>query len=178
MMRSSVIGVAVALGALAAPTAALAHGTAPVTALDFEARITSVGGPVGSIEAQVIDGDRKLSLQVKGSNTVVVLGCAGEPFLRFARDGVAVNERSPTAVTNKLVKPGSPALDAHAAPVWSLKTSRHSFTWYDHRLGPKPGHRYGEGDAGGAMLTGLAALWRFSLSSSPWATSVSSCTAT
>jgi hypothetical protein len=142
--------VAVAVGVFGAPAEALAHGTAPVTALDFEARITSVGGAAGSIEARVIDGDRKLELRVKGSQTVVVLGYAGEPFLRFAGDGVAVNQRSLTAVTNKLVKRGSlPALDSHAVPAWFVKTSRHSFAWHDHRLGPKPGHRYGEGDVAG-----------------------------
>jgi hypothetical protein len=141
------IGIAVALGTLGAPGEALAHGTAPVTALDFEARITSVGGAGGSIEARVIDGDRKLDLHVNGSHRVVVLGYAGEPFLRFSATGVAVNERSVTAVADKLVKPVSAsALDADAVPLWSTKTSRHSFTWHDHRLGPRPGQRYAVGN--------------------------------
>lgn len=118
-----------------------------MTALDFEARITSVGRARGSIEARVIDGDRKLDLHVNGSHRVVVLGYAGEPFLRFTGAGVAVNERSVTAVADKLVKPGSvPALDANAVPLWSTKTSRHSFAWHDHRLGPRPGRRYGVGN--------------------------------
>ena len=95
----------------------------------------------------MVDGDRKLDLHVNGSHRVVVLGYAGEPFLRLTGAGVAVKERSVTAVADKLVKPGSfPALDANAVPLWSTKTSRHSFTWHDHRLGPRPGRRYGVGN--------------------------------
>lgn len=143
----AVVFVVVIVVALAAPAAARAHSGAPVTSLDFDARVTSVGKDDGSLRAWVIDGDRKLDLRVTGSHTVVVLGYADEPFLRFTRDGVAVNQRSLTAITNKLTKRGSlPALDPPALPSWSMKTSRHSFVWHDHRLGPTPGRRYGEGD--------------------------------
>jgi hypothetical protein len=132
--------------ALGLPARASAHGTALVNATDYEARITSVGGVAEGLRARVIDGDRKLELSVPRSHTVVVLGDAAEPFLRFSGDGVAVNDRSPTALTNKLARSGSvPSLDPHAAPRWRHLSSRTTYRWHDHRLGPLPGRRYATG---------------------------------
>ena len=94
----------------------------------------------------MLDGDRKLELRVARSHTVVVLGYAGEPYLRFSPQGVAVNERSPTALANKLTASGAtPALDPGATPSWSLLAVTERYAWHDHRLGPKPGHAYGRG---------------------------------
>jgi hypothetical protein len=138
--------VTAALVTLVLPTHAWAHATAPVNALDYEARITSVGGAALGIRARVIDGDRKLDLRVPEPHTVVVLGDAGEPFLRFSPHGVDVNDRSPTAIINKLARRGSlPALDPYAAPMWRSVARRPTFRWHDHRLGPTPGRSYGEG---------------------------------
>jgi hypothetical protein len=147
--RRLVVGV-VALVALGLPVGAHAHGTRSVNALDFEARITATAPRTSSIQATVVDGDRKLALRVKGSHDVVVLGYAGEPFLRFSAAGVEVNERSPTAIIVKLAKRGSdPALSAGAPTKWSSLSPSHRYAWHDHRLGPKPGVAYGEGDVGG-----------------------------
>lgn len=137
------------LVALVLPARAWAHAAAPVNALDYEARITSVGGADLGIRARVIDGDRKLDLRVPAPHMVVVLGDAGEPFLRFSPHGVAVNDRSPTALINKLARRGSvPALDPHAKPLWRAVRSRPTFRWHDHRLGPAPGRRYADGAVG------------------------------
>lgn len=140
----------VALLALGLPAGASAHGSKTVNALDFEARITSVATGTGGVSATVVDGDRKLALAVRGQRTVVVLGYAGEPFLRFSTKGVEVNERSPTAVIVKLAKRGSnPVLAAGAAPTWSQVSAGHRYAWHDDRLGPKPGLTYGEGNVAG-----------------------------
>jgi hypothetical protein len=143
--RLAVVG-ATAVAALVLPATAQAHGVAAVNALDFEARVTSVGRDAGSIGATVIDGDRKLELRVTGSHTVVVLGYAGEPFLRFSALGVAVNDRSPTAIANTLARRGSaPALDSRAPASWSTLAVTERYAWHDHRLGPTPGRTYGQG---------------------------------
>jgi hypothetical protein len=143
--RPVVVGMT-ALAALGLPVSAQAHGTAAVSALDFEARVTSVGRDAGSITATVIDGDRQLELRVRGSHTVVVLGYGSEPFLRFSPVGVAVNDRSQTAIADKLARPGvAPALDPHAPPSWSMLAVTDRYVWRDHRLGPRPGRTYGQG---------------------------------
>jgi len=120
-----------------------------VNALDFEAQVTSRGRSDTVVSARSLDGDRKLQLRVASGATVVVLGYQGEPFLRFSPSGIEVNDRSPSAIANKLARPGSvPALDPHAAPHWSSVSHGHGYTWHDHRLGPVPGRRYGEGKVG------------------------------
>jgi len=128
------------------PASAQAHGTAVVNALDFEARVASVGRDPAVMRATVIDGDRKLEVRVSGYHTVVVLGYAREPFLRFTAVGVAVNDYSPTAAADKLARTGSaPALTPTAPSHWSVISVSDRFAWHDHRLGPVPGRRYGTG---------------------------------
>jgi hypothetical protein len=119
-----------------------------VTALDDQARITQVGG-APAVAGQVIDGDRKLELTVANGHTVIVLGDAGEPFLRFSPAGVALNTRAPTALINRLVPSGSvPALSPRVPAVWVTVTRGSRFAWHDHRLAPRPaGTR--NGDLGG-----------------------------
>jgi hypothetical protein len=134
--RLAVVGIAACV-ALCLPPAAAAHGTARVTALDYQARITRVGG-APDVRARIIDGDRKLEVTVARGHTVVVLGDMGEPFLRFSTDGVAVNRRAPTALINRLLRSGSaPALDPHAPPAWSAVSGGRRYTWHDHRLAPR-----------------------------------------
>ncbi len=117
-----------------------------VTSLDFVARVVSTGRDPSVVRVRIDDGDRKLELRVAPSHTVVVLGYAGEPFLRFSPAGVEVNVRSPTALADTLVRGGSaPALTPRAAAQWSLRTTGDRIAWHDHRLGPVPGRSYGNG---------------------------------
>jgi hypothetical protein len=138
---------AVAVTGLGVPARASAHPGTLVHALDYEAQVTSSGRSRGIVSATSLDGDRKLALTVAPTATVLVLGYQGEPLLRFSPMGVEVNERSPSAITNKLAKRGSvPALDPHATPAWSSVSDGHRYAWHDHRLGPTPGKRYPNGN--------------------------------
>jgi hypothetical protein len=146
-LRHRVTFATIALGALAAPASAQAHSGAPVSALDYKAQVVSIGPRAASVDANVLDGDRKLHLSADGSRTILVLGDADEPFLRLSSSGVEVNDRSPTAIANRLALKGSvPALTANASPSWRIVSHGHSYAWHDHRLGPLPGHRYRNGD--------------------------------
>lgn len=146
--RSIAVAIAATL-ALALPAAAAAHSGNLVNALDYRAQVTSTG-TTGRLSAAIIDGDRKLELRVPAASTVIVLGFAGEPFLRFTPAGVDVNERSPSAIATSLAKRGSvPSLDPRAAPAWSHVSGEHRFAWHDHRLGPRPGRTYPDGDVAG-----------------------------
>jgi hypothetical protein len=124
-----------ALAGLAAAGPAEAHSRAPTVALDYRVRLTQ---PPTGVRAMLIDGDRAVRLTVGPHLRVVVAGVVGEPFLRFAPDGVWVDRTSPTAAGARLV-PG------HARPGRWVRLSRgHEYTWHDHRLAPPPGLASGE----------------------------------
>jgi hypothetical protein len=114
--------------ALVTPSAALAHSRGPTLALDVLLEIPSRPG----IRIDVLDGNRKLRLDVEPSRSLVVRGLLGEPFLRFRRDGVWADPRSPTTAADRIVSSG------HAAG-WVRLTRGHSFSWHDHRLAPPRG---------------------------------------
>jgi hypothetical protein len=156
--------VIVSLVALAVPAAAWAHSPGPVRALDARLRVPA--RPLPGVHAKVLDGDRALRLTVAPPARLLVRGLLGEPFLRFAPDGVWVNESSPTATANKLV----------ATPVtgWKKVAAGSVFTWPDHRLAP-PAMRSGARIAWSlpVVLNGRATAIRGSFARvprpSPWA---------
>jgi hypothetical protein len=117
------------LAALAVPGVAQAHHTAvPIVALDYANRIVpGAAGPDG-VHASLEDAGRKLRLTVTGKHTVVVLGYAGEPFLRFNRFGVEASVRSETARDLRLVH-GTYG----SAAAWSPVSDGHSLAWGDSR---------------------------------------------
>ena len=119
---------------LCLPAAAQAHSGSAVVALDYRTTVAPVS--LAGIEASVQDGDRKLRLAVDRRHTVVVLGDASEPFLRFSWHGVSVNERSQTALADRLVRSDQLTLDPKARPHWRQVASSTAFAWHDHRLAP------------------------------------------
>jgi hypothetical protein len=122
---------------LAAPAAAQAHSRSTVVAIDYRVAIRS--SPSG-VRARVLDGDRSLRLTVDRHLTVVVLGYGAEPFLRFSPRGVEVNDRAPTAWSDRLARGARPALNVHASPSWRLTRRGNSFSWHEHRLAPPLGN--------------------------------------
>jgi hypothetical protein len=133
LVRSACVVILAALTALVAPAVAQAHSGSLVVAVDYRVTIRSV--PRG-LTATVIDGDRKLELRAGPRMTVLVLGYEREPVLRFSTGGVEVNDRSPTAWSDKLARGSGPSFDLRAPPSWRLVTRRHSFAWHEHRLVP------------------------------------------
>jgi hypothetical protein len=126
----SLLLVIVVLGAMAGPAPASAHSRARTTALDYRLRLQPMPPALAGMRAAVLDGDRSLRLSVPPSAALVVLGLAGEGFLRFAPGGVWVNGRSPTAAADKLV----PARGRGGG--WIRLTRANELTWHDHRLAP------------------------------------------
>jgi hypothetical protein len=121
--RASIV-LAAALAPLAAAAPASAHSRSAPVALDYRLRLSAPPG----IVATALDGDRTLRLRVDPALTVVVRGYLGEPFLRFAPDGVWVNGRSPTAASDKVGRSG--------ATGWTRVARGHTFAWHEHRLTP------------------------------------------
>jgi hypothetical protein len=130
---ASLVVLAALLLAAAHPPAALAHagGTAP-HATSFLARVRTV--PAG-VAAQAVDGDQQLWLEAAPNATVIVTGLRGEPYLRFARDGVAVNQRSATWYLNRALPVSPPpGLTPGTKPDWHPVTSGHAYLWHEDRL--------------------------------------------
>jgi hypothetical protein len=82
-----------------------------------------------------------LFLEVSGTQTVVVLGEAGEPFLRVGPGGVEVNRASPTWSLSAASRGQAPAaiVDAKAPPTWQQLDTSPSIAWLDPRAQYGPG---------------------------------------
>ncbi|HEV2890052.1 MAG TPA: hypothetical protein VGX28_06715 [Frankiaceae bacterium] len=101
----------------------------------FRSRVTT--RPDG-VDVDVLDG-RVPGLFVRwhGEGTLLVKGMEGEPFARFSRTGVEVNETSVTwrddrALRDEPVAPGTAAR-------WVAQGPSPSLTWLDRRLAYAPG---------------------------------------
>jgi hypothetical protein len=119
--------------ALGIPPAAAAHGFQKGS--QTVARILATPVPV-----EVLGRDDELRLEASGSRTLVVLGYAGEPYLRFERGGgVSINLRSPAVTLNASRFPPARELASLArrtggTPQWQRVSDGSSYTWVDHRI--------------------------------------------
>ncbi len=84
----------------------------------YVSTVSALDPPVLGVSVNVLGGDKRLRLSNYSGKTVVVLGYAGEPFLRFGKDGVFRNVRSPST----------------AAPLWRKVATGVSFDWHDRRI--------------------------------------------
>ena len=122
----------VIVAALGLPATAGAHGPVDPAASSFLARLGHL--PRG-LPAKVIDGDQRLWLHVAPPRAVVVIDYQGAPYLRFSRDGVAVNTASAMYYLNQVPAQRPPATTApRAPPRWSRVSAGHSYGWHDGRL--------------------------------------------
>jgi hypothetical protein len=121
------------LASAALPVPAWAHGVTAPNATSYLATVSRV--PAG-VRAIVVDGDLRLWLRVRPSETVVVRDYRGAPYLRFSRSGVAVNENSAMFYLNfnpPLRPPKN--LGATTPPKWRTVSGGHEYSWHDGRLG-------------------------------------------
>ena len=84
----------------------------------YVSTVSALVPPVLGVSVNVLGGDDRLRLSNYSGKTVVVLGYRGEPLLRFAKDGVFRNARSPATV----------------APLWRRVAHGASFDWHDRRI--------------------------------------------
>ena len=132
------VGVCLMLAAaavLVTPAPAQAHVSGGRFATDYEARITDLVPAVAGVRAAIRDGDQQLELSVSPPHVVIVLGIAGEPFLRFSSAGVEVNRASPTATASRVVSAADAEPRLHG-PVWRRVSSGHTLAWHENRLRP------------------------------------------
>ena len=92
---------------------------------------------LSGLAVHVVDGDDQVELTNTGGREIVIDGYEGEPYLRFTREGVFENQRSPAAYLNderfaNVTVPES--ADPKAAPEWKAVAAGVSYAWHDHRV--------------------------------------------
>jgi hypothetical protein len=99
--------------------------------------VLSVTPDISGLSARVIDGDDELELTNTGGREIVIEGYEGEPYLRFTREAVFENQRSPAAYLNDdryaaVEVPDS--ADPKASPEWKSVAAGVQYGWHDHRV--------------------------------------------
>ena len=97
----------------------------------------------------VFGSNNTMNVSNYSGKTVVVLGRAGEPYLRFAAGGVQENMRSPTTFLNHS-QPVPAAAGPGATPKWRKVSNGAGYAWHDHRIvwtgtDPPPDRQGGSG---------------------------------
>jgi hypothetical protein len=129
------IALATALVALVVCPAAASHGGG--AALGYRSKVVRVTPTLSGLEVRVIDGDDQVELTNTGGREIVIDGYEDEPYLKFTREGVFENERSPAAYLNddRFANVKVPAsADPKAAPAWKAVAAGVQYSWHDHRV--------------------------------------------
>ncbi len=102
-------------------------------------RLRSPAQPAPGVEIGLLEGQAVPTVTIRNDSKtpVVVLGAAGEPFLRLA-DTVEANAASPTwvQVVRGLGRLPATVADANAAPRWETISGGHLVSWADVRSRP------------------------------------------
>jgi hypothetical protein len=128
------LGVATLVACLVAASAQAHFDTAK---LGYRSTIKEVKPPIPGVRAKVLYGDDQVWLENRSGKTVVIDGYRGEPYLRFAPEGIFVNINSPAGYLNQdrygkstVPKSASP----EAAPNWKQLAGGDVWAWHDHRI--------------------------------------------
>jgi hypothetical protein len=133
------VGIVVVVAALllavgAAPAAA--HAVGGAQASNYQTRILSIQPVVPGLQVEVVDAGARLRVRNHTGREVMVLGYAGEPYLRVGPAGMFENRRSPATYLNRArLNPAPPPPDASAdaQPLWRRIGDGDTVTWHDHR---------------------------------------------
>jgi hypothetical protein len=131
LLTALVVGI---VGVTAAPAGA--HGLGGLSPTNYESVLRSVSPSAPGVHVRVTDLGTKVELTNDGTREVVVLGYAGEPYLRVGPKGVFENTRSPATYLNRSATiTGAPpkSADPKATPTWRRVSSGNSARWHDHR---------------------------------------------
>ena len=134
-MRRAVTLAAVALAAvLAAPGAEAHFGTAK---LGYRSTITGVSPRIRGLQLKVLYGDDQVWLDNRSKETIVIDGYDGEPYLRFGKNGIYVNVKSPAGFLNqdRYARSKVPAsASSKDPPEWQKLAGGDVWAWHDHRI--------------------------------------------
>ncbi len=131
-----VVAIAALWLALAPPAAAHGEGDADAPATNLRSRVTSVDPVVDGVEWRMVDAGARIEVRNDTDTALVVLGEAGEPFLRVGPDGVHENTRSVTAFRIANPDRGAPVPQEvleGGDPEWEEVSSARAYAWHDDR---------------------------------------------
>jgi hypothetical protein len=119
-------------------TAALAHGRTLPDSSHYRSTVTAVEPSVPGLVLAVTKAGESLTLTNHTGKTVVVIGYAGEAYLRITSTGVDENIASLSSSLNgTLIIEGLPQPQEQAnqqRPQRRHVSDQHTFTWHDHRI--------------------------------------------
>lgn len=113
---------------------AAAHGAGGISATNYRTTVDGITPPLPGVRLRVIEAGDRLELRNDGPD-VVVLGDAGEPYLRVGPDGAYENRRSPSAARSRqpIHDPAPPApSDPQAEPDWRKLSDDPVARWHQH----------------------------------------------
>lgn len=132
--RAVGIVIGIGLGALSAPGVARADAAGPT---DYQTTIESVAPQIDGLEVSIVGGDAFVRLRAPVGSEVIVLGYAGEPYLRFTASGAVSENRLSAATYENAERFGieeiPPFVDNEAAPEWRQIATTGVWSWHDHR---------------------------------------------
>lgn len=134
MRRLGLVIIAAACILAAFPRPAAAHGAGGIVATNYETTVDGISPPLPGVEVRVIEAGSRLELRNDGPE-VLVLGKAGEAYLRIGPDGAFENRRSSTAALNRQSEHGGEAPDRSAPaapPEWRKLSDAPVARWHDH----------------------------------------------
>lgn len=142
MIRRSIVGLGIVLGALTIPGVVHADAAGPT---DYRTTVISITPATDAIDVQVEGGDAFLRIEVDSGHEVVILGYDDEPYLRIGPDGtVEQNQRSYATYYNedRYGRTDIPdVVDNDAEPRWERIGDGGAWSWHDHRahwMGTEP----------------------------------------
>lgn len=103
----------------------------------FVSRVQAIRPAVPGLSARVLGGDHELELRNETGENVLVLGYAGEPYLRIEPRGVFRNTRSRATYLNEDrfgQTPPQKGASPTAMPRWERLTGANEWRWHDHRI--------------------------------------------
>ncbi len=135
-MRTLALGLLVTVFLVGGASPASAHGVGGREPTNVRVHVIGIEPAVADVSVDVVEFGTKLELVNDSDAEVIVLGYAGEPYLRIGPDGAFENRRSPAAFINRTLDPPSTvpdSYDSEAEPQWLRMDSGNSVRWHDHR---------------------------------------------
>ena len=137
MIRARVLRVAscmlaAVLGVWWMASPALAHSRPVPDSSYYRSTITAIQPPVPGLALAVTRADGSLTLTNHTDKPVVVIGYAGEPYLRITPAGFDENVASLSLWLNGRL-PQPPAKASQQVPRWRHVSDQPTFTWHDYR---------------------------------------------
>jgi hypothetical protein len=111
---------------------ALAHSRPVPDSNHYRSTITAIQPPITGLALAVTRADGALTLINHTGKTVVVIGYAGEAYLRITPTGVDENVASLSSWLNGRL-PQPPARANQQVPQWRHVSDQPTFTWHDYR---------------------------------------------